>query len=191
MIEGLPEWSKSQWRQAAKAVRGEAHSVYANTTKMAHLLLQALSPDPKKIIAAYWPLGDELDVKPMLQELSEKKYKIALPRIAKDKRNLDFYLWKWGDPLEKGIFGLMEPKAERLKQCEPDIFLVPLLAFDRSGTRLGHGLGHFDQALVKRDGAMKIGLGYEEQEANMPLPSEEHDVRLDAVLTPKYFLRIT
>lgn len=191
MIEGQPEWSKSQWRMAAKAKRGELHGLYADTSKMASLLMQAIQPDPEKIIAAYWPIGDELNIKPMLEELSKKGFKIALPRIAKDNRDLNFYEWKWGDPLERGFFALSEPKADPAKHCRPDIFLVPLLAFDRTGTRLGYGMGHFDYALEARKDALKIGMAYDEQEASVPLPADEHDVKLDAVLTPKYFLRIT
>lgn len=191
MIEGLPEWSKSQWRMAAKSVRGERHSVYTDTSKMASLFIQAVNPDPGAVIAAYWPIGDELDIKPMLEELTKKEYTLALPRIAQDNRDLDFYEWKWGDPLERGFFSLSQPLPDASKKRKPDIFLVPMLAFDRTGTRLGYGLGHFDYALEERKDALKIGMAYDEQETSCPLPCDEHDVRLDAILTPKYFLRIT
>ena len=138
---------------------------------------------PNAIISAYWPIGTELDTRPLLRFMVEQGIKSALPRVNVDGDGLLFHVWQWGEALEPSHFSLSEPRANIDTICSPDIVLLPLLAFDERGNRLGYGAGHYDRTLAGMSKALKVGLAYAEQITDMPLPAKIHDVRLDAVLT--------
>ena len=90
-----------------------------------------------------------------------------------------------GDPLEPGPFGMMQP-AKRHPVVQPDLVLVPLIAIDSEGTRLGRGKGHYDRALIglKKNGARLIGIGWQLQRLADTIPADEWDVPLDAFASP-------
>ncbi|KAA6204439.1 MAG: 5-formyltetrahydrofolate cyclo-ligase [Candidatus Tokpelaia sp.] len=136
------------------------------------------------IIAVYYPQGDEIDSRPLLQALQAQGKKTALPAVTKADKML-FRLWQAGDRLERHGLGFYQPPATA-SACLPHSILLPLLAFDACGNRLGRGGGHYDKAIAarQRQGANPplIGLGFNIQE----LPAwqaEKHDIKLHAVLT--------
>jgi len=90
-----------------------------------------------------------------------------------------------GDPLEPGPFGIMQP-ARRHPVVAPDLVLVPLIAVDGHGTRLGRGKGHYDRALagLKKSGARLVGVGWPIQRLADTIPADEWDVPLDAFASP-------
>jgi 5-formyltetrahydrofolate cyclo-ligase len=90
-----------------------------------------------------------------------------------------------GDPLEPGPFGIMQP-ARRHPVVQPDLVLVPLIAVDGTGTRLGRGKGHYDRALIhlKKVGARLVGVGWPLQRLTETIPADEWDVPLDAFASP-------
>lgn len=138
-----------------------------------------------KIIAGYWPLGDELDCRPALEALSRAGAQVALPVVAGQGQVLLFRTWKPGDTLDQGPFGTMHPGTRAAVVC-PQILLIPLIAFDLEGNRLGYGAGYYDRtisSLRARDGVSAIGLAYDCQRVDM-VPVDAHDQPLDAVLTP-------
>ena len=96
-----------------------------------------------------------------------------------------FRAWTPGDAMDSGVWGIAEPKADK-PALDPDILLMPLLAFDRQGWRLGYGGGFYDrtlQGLRARKAVVAVGLGYDEQEVDA-VPHLDYDQRLDWVLTP-------
>ena len=110
---------------------------------------------------------------------------VALPGPA-----LIFRHWIAGTPLVRGRLGLSEPKEENLA-LNPDFVLVPLLAFDRKGHRLGYGAGYYDAALKaarQKSAVLAVGVGFGEQEFD-DIPQESQDEPLDFVLTPSDFRR--
>jgi 5-formyltetrahydrofolate cyclo-ligase len=117
--------------------------------------------------------------------------RLALPVTPPKGSNaaLVFRLWEPHHPLAPGHFQIHEPH-EGSPAAEPDLVLVPLMAFDRTGHRLGYGAGHFDRTL-ERLRALKpitaIGLAYAVQEVDR-IPSSAHDQKLDAVLTERAYL---
>ncbi len=148
----------------------------------------------KAVVAGYHPIGAEIDPLPLMTQLAARGHTLALPVLAEGDGPLVFRLWRPGDPLERGRHDIAEPRAER-PEVVPDIVLVPLLAFDARGGRLGHGGGHYDRTLaalraraLEGDGAspgvLAIGLAYAEQGVDS-LPLEPHDQPLDLVLTPE------
>lgn len=130
------------------------------------------------IIGGYWPIGSELDVRPLLKKLTEQEVMCTLPRITPE--GLSFHLWTPTTDLEKGGFGLFQPPANTLTLI-PNIMLVPLLAFDKRGHRLGYGQGHFDRYLHQHP-TLTIGIGFQGQEIEH-IPHQAHDFALEYVLT--------
>ena len=135
-------------------------------------------------VAGYYPIRFELDPLPLLHALHKKGHTIVLP-VAQPGPALTFRGWIPGEPLELGKHGLKQPGGT-CREVVPSIVLVPLLAFDRAGNRLGYGAGYYDVALrnLRRLGTMTaIGIGFDEQEFP-ELPREPQDEPLNYVLTP-------
>lgn len=137
------------------------------------------------VVSAYSALGSEIDPGPLMSRLAQDGFTAALPVITPLGRPLIFRTWRPGDPLVPRKWGILEP-SDDAGTVEPDILLVPLLAFDRRGGRLGYGGGYYDRTL-ERLRAMKriivVGLAFAEQEIDA-VPVQPHDQRLDWVLTP-------
>lgn len=135
-------------------------------------------------VGGYFPLPGELDPLPLLQALHDKGLSIALP-ATKPGPSLIFREWVPGSPLNRGKFGIPEPGNSN-PELRPNLLLVPLLAFDRRGNRLGYGAGYYDAALrkLRADGLLiAIGVAFDEQEVR-EVPREPQDEPLDTVLTP-------
>jgi 5-formyltetrahydrofolate cyclo-ligase len=97
-----------------------------------------------------------------------------------------FRTWALGEPLGKGVWGIREPRPEAA-EVMPDILLVPLAAFDRTGHRIGYGAGYYDltlSALRARKPILAVGLAYAAQEI-AAVPATARDARLDLVLTER------
>ncbi len=151
-----------------------------------------------KIIGLYWPLGKECDTLPLIDDLLAEGYKVALPYIHEGETALDFYLWTQDQPLAQSAFGAMHPdlKVGHFGAAVvPDALLLPLLAYDRKGNRLGYGAGHYDRYIdsiqAKGHDPLRIGIAYMEQICLYPLPAEPHDVPLDCVLNPNGYTRFS
>lgn len=138
----------------------------------------------KAILAGYMPTAYEFDVRPMLGWHSA----CALPVIAEENQPLVFRAYKAGDALQPNRYGIAEP-LETAPLCTPDILLVPLLGFDKTGGRLGQGGGFYDRTLAKYPAALKIGVGFAAQECP-EIPREPHDIVMDAILTEKEVIRV-
>jgi 5-formyltetrahydrofolate cyclo-ligase len=140
---------------------------------------------PHAVVSAFAPMADELRVWPLLRRLSGDGVRLALPVMQGKGQPLIFRAWTPGDAMDSGVWGIAEPKADK-PALDPDILLMPLLAFDRQGWRLGYGGGFYDrtlQGLRARKAVVAVGLGYDEQEVDA-VPRLDYDQRLDWVLTP-------
>lgn len=137
------------------------------------------------VVAAYWPMGKEFDARYIIDDLLKAGAVIALPVASKENKVMSFARWDGKTDLVKGEFGIYVPPV--LEVVEPDIIIVPFLAFDRKGNRLGRGGGHYDATLSdlrrKRD-ILTVGVGYAAQAVLFNLPVEEHDQKLDIIITP-------
>jgi 5-formyltetrahydrofolate cyclo-ligase len=148
----------------------------------------ALSLTPGAVVAGYWPVRTELDPRPLMTWLRGRGHPLALPVVAGRGRPLVFRPWRPGEELVPGELGIDTPPAAAGK-CEPEILLVPLLAFDSSGHRLGHGAGYYDITIAAyRARVLAVGLAYAGQEVDA-VPREPHDERLDWVVTEEMALR--
>ena len=138
------------------------------------------------MVAAYWPIGSEIDPLPLIRRLkNEGNADICLPRLEPDG-SMRFRAWAPGNELVEGRFGLQEP-ADSAPQVQPTLVLAPLLGFDRQGSRLGYGQGHYDRALSQLRSGGRVfvcGLAFQGQEVD-EIPAEPHDVPLDWVMTQR------
>jgi 5-formyltetrahydrofolate cyclo-ligase len=134
------------------------------------------------VVAGYHPLGSEISPHPAMEEARAVGAIAAFPCFSNPAKPFRFLA---GDPLEPGPFGIMQP-AKRHPVVEPDLVLVPLIAVDASGTRLGRGKGHYDRALVglKKKGARLIGVGWAMQRLTETVPADAWDVPLNGFASP-------
>jgi 5-formyltetrahydrofolate cyclo-ligase len=166
-------------RAAALALRGARNE------------LRALLGD-RLVVASYRPIGDELDPAPLVDELATDGLCIALPVVQQAGKPLLFRRWREGDLLEKRLWGIEEPK-DGAPIVVPDLLLIPLLAYDRRGWRLGYGGGFYDRTLsdlrVEKP-VQAVGIAFLEQEVDF-VPHSVNDQRLDWVLTPTGLHRLS
>jgi 5-formyltetrahydrofolate cyclo-ligase len=155
--------------------------------------LDFLQPRPKgSVVSGFAPMADEFRVWPLLRRLHGEGFVLALPAMQGKGNPLLFRAWTPGDAMDSGLWGIAEPKADKAA-LEPDILIVPLLAFDRRGCRLGYGGGFYDRTLKglrARKAVVAVGLAHEEQEVDA-VPHLDYDQRLDWVLTPSGPIRCT
>jgi 5-formyltetrahydrofolate cyclo-ligase len=152
-------------------------------------LIETLSKAPLTV-AGYMATKSEVDVMPALAALSIRHI-IALPVIAQESKVLAFKRFTPGDVLVKGAYGIEAP-APGAKEITPDIIIVPLIAFDRAGHRVGHGGGYYDATLGSFGHAhpvLAIGVAFALQEVDI-IPAETFDARLNIVVTEKEIIRI-
>jgi 5-formyltetrahydrofolate cyclo-ligase len=171
---------KSGLRREARARRAELARACPDFAGDVTMFEGMLAVAPGTVVAGYWPVRDEADPRLLMNELAERGAVLALPRIDARHAELSFRRWNAGDPLANNRFAILEPSAAAAR-VTPDIVLVPLLAFDSTGHRLGYGGGYYDRTLAALK-ARAIGIAYAGQEVDA-LPREAHDHPLEAVLT--------
>ena len=181
------EAAKAELRVAAQMLRD---ALSAEERKAAAEAIAArkfpLAIAPGTIVSGFMPLKSEINPLPLLQKLAEAGARLALPAIAGRGKPLIMRAWEFGAPLDRGQWGIREPKPEA-PEVDPDILLVPLLAFDRAGYRLGYGAGYYDMT-IHRLRALKpvtaVGIAFAAQEVPK-IPTTPRDERLDLVLTER------
>lgn len=152
---------------------------------------QALAlPDLKDAtpVGGYWPIRSEVDPRPLMEALLDRGQDVALSQILHP--HLSWRLWQPGDVLVKGGFGVREPGPDA-PEVFPVALLVPLVAFDRRGGRIGYGKGHFDRAIAAletKHPILTVGLAYAVQEIEQ-VPVEPHDRLLDVIITESELIR--
>lgn len=143
-----------------------------------------LIPD-KAVIGLYHEMPGEAPAMHYARWLFELGHRVALPWFA--DRHTPMAFREWSNPfveelLEPDPFKAMQPKSDS-PLLVPEILFCPLLGFSAEGERLGYGAGHYDKWLAAHPPSMAIGLAWDAQLIDH-LPTEPHDVRLDAVITP-------
>ena len=164
----------------------------AAATRLKDNFLSAFDVQPGQSVAAYWPFRDEIDVRPLFAELESMGCNCLLPVMAGRKEPLQFHQWKPGDVLEPSRFGVLEPSKFH-RSTTPDIVILPMLAFDRHGMRLGYGGGYYDRTLNALRGKgeiLAIGAAYHDQEIE-DIPNDAHDQKIDALVTDQAIIRFS
>jgi 5-formyltetrahydrofolate cyclo-ligase len=176
-MEEKTELRKTAEQRRRKVARPDfAHAIAA--------FADALSPAPGAIVSGYWAFREEADPRELMLALAARGHPLALPRVVARHTPLRFHRWSENDAMHVSAFGVTEPHTSA-DVVVPTVLLVPLLAFDADGYRLGYGGGFYDRTLAvlrAQRPTRAIGIAYAGQEVEL-LPHEAHDQRLDAVLT--------
>ena len=138
------------------------------------------------VVSGFWPIKDEIDIRPLMINLHDGGFQLALPVVQGRGKPLLFRAWRPGDPLEQGVFGTLQPSPQ-CETLEPDALIVPMLACDQEGWRLGYGGGFYDRTLVglrDRKAVTAVGVGFNGQLVDK-VPHGPDDQRLDWLLTDK------
>jgi 5-formyltetrahydrofolate cyclo-ligase len=151
-------------------------------------LLRGLAP--VRVVSGFMAIGEEIDPQPALELARAGGAQVCLPVMSGRDAPLLFRGWRCGDPLVERKWGIREP-LETAPMLVPDLLLVPLLAFDLAGNRLGYGGGYYDRTLraarVAR-GVLAVGIAYDQQRVD-EVPAVDYDEPLDWVLTPSAAIR--
>lgn len=138
---------------------------------------------PKGLILSYQPLRSEADPSSIVKQQANRRW--AYPKIQGD--HLEFYEASSIEQFEKGQLGILEPIPEKCKKIElkeVQAVLIPGVAFDLNGQRLGRGKGHYDRALaLMPQASLRIGVGFSCQLSFQPLPKEDHDQKMHFIVT--------
>jgi len=168
-----------QTRLAASASQPDAPA------QIAAQALTALDLAPRAVVSGYMAMPGEMDPAPLLHALLQRGHAVALPVVLARDAPLAFRGWHPGMALEPGVLGIPVPPASS-PLVVPDVLLVPLIAFDALGRRLGQGGGFYDRTLARRraegPGVLALGLAFAVQEIP-EVPEEAFDERLDGIIT--------
>ena len=126
-------------------------------------------------------MGQEIDIRPLLTTLVRLGHGVVLPETPPRGQPLLFRRWQPGSVMVPERFGTLRPDGD---VATPDVLLVPLLAFDLAGHRLGYGGGYYDRTLATLPGAQAIGCAYAAQQVET-VSAEPHDIRLNAIATER------
>lgn len=169
-------------KRCAEARRNEAR--VCDPAPAQARLVQYLEGIPVlETISGYWPMRDEIDPIPAMTSLHEQGFKVCLPVVPGKDCALSFRLWQPNSSMVPGAYGEMIPAVDA--RAEPDALIVPLLAFDENGHRLGYGGGFYDRTLADlraRRRAYGVGFAYSAQMIE-DMPIGPHDQRLDVIIT--------
>jgi 5-formyltetrahydrofolate cyclo-ligase len=183
-----PKAAKIELREAIKTrmARMKDAERAAESRSICRRILQNIPKDPS-LIAAFYPLKDEVDIRPLLPELQKLGHRVFLPCVEKGK--LAFRAMTSPELMKTGAFGVLEPPDSSPLLNEPlDVALIPGRAFDEKGNRMGRGNGGYDVWIrAQRSGNAKtriIGIAFECQLTH-EVPMEDHDETVDTVITAR------
>lgn len=182
--------AKTDLRLQAFAARKIAHTAKTDATGCENLRRLLATLPPASIVAGYMPIRTEISPLPVMAELVEQGIRVAVPVIQGDGQALLFRAWTPQAEMISGPFGAMVPKSGDWLQ--PTLLITPLLAFDRSGYRLGYGGGYYDrsfEALRAEQITTGIGFAYSAQEVPQ-VPTEPTDQKLDFIVTDQQTLHL-
>lgn len=184
---------KAHARKTAAKIRKAAHDAVGDGAA----LQLAAHPFPLrptqhcKVVSAFFPYKSEIDTRPLLGKLAGEGWTTCLPIVIALDEPLIFRRWMPGQPTTPGMWDIPQP-TDDADLVEPDVLLVPMMAFDRLGFRLGYGGGFYDRTLdvlrAKRT-ITAIGVAYAAQGVDA-LPHDSHDQVLDYVLTERALITI-
>jgi len=168
-------------------LKKRSHIPFSSRRVKSRRILRKLSQEPifqrAEHVAFYYGIAPEVETKSFLKKILKDK-NIYLPRIDPKKSLILCRVQSLSKDLKKGVYNIMEPRAfcEKRSVSRMDIIIVPGVAFDKNGGRLGRGGGYYDRLLRKAGKAIKIGLGFREQFVKK-VPMTASDVWMDQIIT--------
>lgn len=162
--EQIPPLQKQQWDEAI--CRELLHIVAERSVRSVH---------------TYLPMGQEVNIYPFVEQMLDRGVTVICPESLPNRRLRNLVLYST-ERLKPGVFGTRYPDSGECYTGSYDLIVVPGLAFDQYGNRLGYGAGYYDLFLSEHPGAYKVGVAYPFQLVEQ-LPVEPHDIPMDQLLT--------
>jgi 5-formyltetrahydrofolate cyclo-ligase len=179
--------AKQQLRDTALQKRAALHAANPNAARdMAEKFLESVPLPKAGAVSAYIAIGEEPNAAPLMDALRARGLDILLPRVVGKGKPLAFHLFRPGTRLVPGPFNLLQP-AKDWPEADPDVLVVPLLAFDAHGNRCGYGAGFYDRSLAglrARKSVLAVGYALSGLEV-AEVPHHDGDEKLDAMVTEK------
>jgi len=150
-------------------------------------LLATLRLAAYPVLAFYWPIRGELDLRGLARRHVESGCIAALPVVVEKRSPVEFWQWQPGASMQRGFWNIPVPGERRV--VVPSVLLIPLVGYDAAGYRLGYGGGYYDRTLAAADPRpLCVGVGYDEAELATIHP-QPHDVPMDLIVTERRVLR--
>lgn len=177
--------AKQSLRQTMRYMRRQIHPEQAQDAAIhaAEKLLELDELDGVTTVALYTAVDGELSTLEIARRLRQQGVSLVYPRITQGQRTLSFCRVDDPSELVPGAYGIPEPSAtaEPVRLADVGLFVIPGLAFDRHGRRLGSGKGCYDASLARLP-AFRVGLAFQQQIVDQ-VPSTDHDLLMDALIT--------
>lgn len=189
MIEKAALRKEMQERRAAMSAADRAHAAGAVATH-AEALLGLVPGIAAPVVSTYWAIGPEIDAVSLEAAIVARGGKLCLPVMVGKGKPLEFRRYAHGDTLNHRMWGIHEP-LPTAGVVDPDLLLVPSLAIDRAGHRLGYGGGFYDRTLTglrARRKIVAVAICYDEQVIDA-VPHMHYDASVDWIVTPLGLLR--
>ena len=184
----MSETDKVQSREIALGKRREIHDNISHNeygARIRHFFHKWISVKKSvSVIGLYYPVNSEMNPLTLIDYPNSQGKITCLPIVIDKNSPLIFKAWRPGKDMVAGRYGIPVPDNDQI--VTPDLVICPLLAYDDKGMRLGYGGGFYDRTirhLRRKKQTRYMGLAFSEQKSYHDLPSEEHDVPLDAILT--------
>lgn len=156
------------------------------STQMTARFLDSVDlPPPGSVISGYVPVNNEIDVIPLMTILVERGYRCAVPYNMEREQILYFLEWTPQTVLQRGLYNIPQPDPDKAEALRPDLLIVPLVAFDPAGHRMGYGSGYFDRTFAHLKSIQTfraVGVGFEIQKYD-EVPIDRYDYTLDGIVT--------
>jgi len=164
------------------------HDRQAYAESLTAHLLTAVDLNAYAVLAFYWPIRGELDLRSIAQRHVEAGCSVALPVVVAKNSPVEFWQWELTSAMQRGLWNIPVPAERRV--VVPDALLIPLLGYDAAGYRLGYGGGYYDRTLAAlKPKPLCIGVGYDESSLETIHP-QPHDIPMDLIVTERRVLRV-
>lgn len=175
---------KDMLRKTMRQKRDELslREIHQQTEKCLENLKEFSEYQKNQWIYTYMAIGSEVDTIFMISEFLKQGKRVAVPKVEKDE--IAFYEIQTIKDCKPGLWGILEPISYQAPAEEKGLMLLPGLAFDKKGNRLGYGGGYYDKYLKKHENCVSVALAYELQILE-EIPHEEHDKTVDYIITPE------
>ncbi|MBE3596881.1 MAG: 5-formyltetrahydrofolate cyclo-ligase [Hydrogenibacillus sp.] len=178
--------AKAKLRRIMRKRREDEGALAGDSARIVERLLETPEYARARVIAAYMPLPGEVDIRPLFERARRAGRSILLPRVERSGSSLVFYPFTDSSALIQGKLGIWEPDPSRVEPAEPssiDLVIVPGLAFDRRGYRLGYGGGYYDRTLSLLVRSVRMAVAFSWQVLDF-IPHDAHDERVSVIVTP-------
>lgn len=190
-IHRFSYWHKQKAKEEMRNLLEEKRRILTKeqVSELSASIIERLKALPEfesaKVVLAYYPIRNEVNTRPLLEEYRDKKI-ILLP-VSRSRSRMELRQYMGRDNLRRGKFGIPEPQGRPFRG-HVDLVVVPGVGFDERKHRIGRGGGYYDRFLSKNPFATKVAVAYDFQLVT-DVPVDSHDKKVDIIVTPSRVIR--